>query len=161
MNMINHWANAGHMLTAVLTAIAYAAACMLALLLTYATRHLHNTKVLIHESKQHWTQKLPPILTLERWLVQLHTVAFAMLSALILTGMLFGEFVWGSAFKLNHKTLFTLIGWALTAVLLVGRYRKGWRGHTLVRYTIISATLLFLAYVGTHFVLDVVLQKPR
>ena len=44
--------------------------------------------------------------------------------------------------------------------LLAGRWRYGWRGRTAVRWTLGGFVLLVLAYVGSRFVLEVVLQRP-
>ena len=60
---------------------------------------------------------------------------------------------------LSHKVLLTLIAWLVFGVLLGGRKFAGWRGLTAVRATIFGFVLLFLAYAGTHFVMDVVLKR--
>ena len=49
---------------------------------------------------------------------------------------------------------------ALTlAALLVGRHFYGWRGRTALRWTLVGFVLLLLAYVGSRFVLEVVLGR--
>ena len=47
----------------------------------------------------------------------------------------------------------------LFAVLLLGRARFGWRGRNAVRVLYAGAMLLLLAYVGSRFVLEVVLGR--
>lgn len=159
MHTPSNLASFGHMLTAVLTSCVYLTACALAVANALQIKHLHNTRELMNEQDTHWTERLPPVMTVERWLVRLLVIGFMLLSTLILTGMLFGEHVWGAPLKFNHKTLLTLIGWLLTAILLMGRRYRGWRGQTLVRYTLFSGTLLFLAYIGTHIVFDLILHR--
>ena len=44
-------------------------------------------------------------------------------------------------------------------VLLFGRKRFGWRGHSAVRVLYIGAALLLLAYVGSRFVVEVLLGR--
>ena len=61
--------------------------------------------------------------------------------------------------RLDHKTLFTLMSWALFAALLAGRRWRGWRGKTALRFTLAGFATLALAYVGSRFVLEVVLQR--
>jgi ABC-type uncharacterized transport system permease subunit len=51
------------------------------------------------------------------------------------------------------------MAWGVFATLLVGRYFYGWRGLNAVRATIFGFSLLFLAYVGTHFVMDILLKR--
>ena len=46
------------------------------------------------------------------------------------------------------------------AVLLWGKHRLGWRGTTAVRWTVAGFGLLILAYFGSKFVLELVLQRP-
>lgn len=44
-------------------------------------------------------------------------------------------------------------------VLLLGRARFGWRGRNAVRVLYAGSALLLLAYVGSRFVLEVVLGR--
>ena len=151
----NHdsWAQA-HILFAVFTSGMFIAALLLACTLWLQTRRLH------HMGKNpSFLDKLPPVLTLERLLFSILSIGFILLTILVVSGMVFGEQVWGHVLALNHKVIFTLLAWLVFAVLLMGRYIYGWRGLTAVRATIFGFALLFLAYVGTHFVLDVILKR--
>ena len=42
---------------------------------------------------------------------------------------------------------------------LAGRWRYGWRGRTALRWTLAGFAMLFLAYVGSRFVLEVLLGR--
>jgi ABC-type uncharacterized transport system permease subunit len=44
-------------------------------------------------------------------------------------------------------------------LLLAGRRLYGWRGRTALRWTLTGFVLLILAYVGSRFVLEVILQR--
>jgi ABC-type uncharacterized transport system permease subunit len=46
------------------------------------------------------------------------------------------------------------------AWLLLARARFGWRGRKAVRVLYTGSLLLLLAYVGSRFVLEVVLRRP-
>ena len=46
------------------------------------------------------------------------------------------------------------------AVLLLGRLRFGLRGRRAVNVIYIGSLLLLLAYVGSRFVMEVVLRRP-
>ena len=59
----------------------------------------------------------------------------------------------------THKTIFTVLSWAVLLVLLGGRRLWGWRGRLAVRMLYAAAGLLLLGYVGSRFVLEVVLQR--
>lgn len=102
-----------------------------------------------------------PLLTLERLTFRFVAVGFGLLSATLLLGILFGVQLYGSAtaLKWDHKTAFSVLSWVTFAVLLVGRARFGWRGRQAVRVLYIGAGLLLLAYVGSRFVMEVVLGR--
>ena len=53
-----------------------------------------------------------------------------------------------------------MLAWISFAVLLIGRARFGWRGRTARRVLYAGSALLLLAYVGSRFVLEVVLARP-
>ncbi len=66
----------------------------------------------------------------------------------------------GRAWKWDHKTTFSVLAWITFAILLIGRARFGWRGRTARRVLYAGSALLLLAYVGSRFVLEVVLARP-
>lgn len=103
-----------------------------------------------------------PLLTLERLTFRFVNVGFILLSATLLVGFFFGESLYGSAgasWKWDHKTIFSLLSWFTFAWLLMGRARFGWRGKRAVRVLYIGSGLLLLAYVGSRFVMEVLLGR--
>lgn len=102
-----------------------------------------------------------PLLTLERLTFRFVQAGFVLLSATLLAGLLFTEQLYGAgkAWRWDHKTLFSVLSWLAFAVLLVGRARFGWRGRKAVRVLYVGSLLLLLAYVGSRFVLEVVLGR--
>jgi len=101
-----------------------------------------------------------PLLTLERLTFRFATAGFVLLSATLLAGLLFGETLYGgSGIKWDHKTVFSILAWAVFAFLLLGRLRFGWRGRKAVRVLYTGSLLLLLAYAGSRFVLEVVLKR--
>jgi ABC-type uncharacterized transport system permease subunit len=101
----------------------------------------------------------PPLLTLERYLFRLIAAGVVLLSLTLASGVLFSEQVFGRPFKLTHKSLFSLLAWLTFGALLVGRWRFGWRGRRARVLILAGAGLLVLAYLGSKFVLEVVLQR--
>jgi ABC-type uncharacterized transport system permease subunit len=152
--LISHLPAEAHIVLAVVTSGIFVAAFLLALTLGLQARRLHRMG-----GSPSLLDKLPPVLTLERLLFRVLNIGFVFLTVLVISGMVFGEAIWGHALLLNHKVVFTLMAWCVFAVLLAGRYFYGWRGLSAVRATIFGFALLFLAYVGTHFVLDVLLKR--
>lgn len=104
-------------------------------------------------------EDLPPLLVLERILFRFIGLGFALLTLTAFSGVLFSEEIFGQPMRLDHKTVFTLIAWAVFGVLLVGRWMWGWRGRTALRLTFGGFALLLLAYVGSRLVLEVILQR--
>jgi ABC-type uncharacterized transport system permease subunit len=99
-----------------------------------------------------------PLLTLERMTFRFVNLGFVLLSATVLAGWWFSYglptgFVW------NHKTTFTVLSWFTMGVLMWGRWRWGWRGRLAIRTLYLAAGLLLLGYVGSRFVLEIVLQR--
>jgi ABC-type uncharacterized transport system permease subunit len=96
-----------------------------------------------------------PLLRLERLTFQFVVAGFALLSATLVLGWWFAD-----PWRWDHKAVFSVLGWGVFAALLLGRRLMGWRGRSAVRWVYAGALLLLLAYVGSRFVLEVVLQRP-
>ena len=102
---------------------------------------------------------LPPLMAMERILFRLIGIGFALLTLTVLTGIVFSEALFGQPMKLDHKTVFTLCAWLIFALLLVGRAVRGWRGRVALSWTLTGFAMLFLAYAGSRFVLEVILHR--
>jgi ABC-type uncharacterized transport system permease subunit len=96
-----------------------------------------------------------PLLRLERLTFQFVLAGFVALSATLLLGWWVTD-IW----RWDHKTVFSILAWLVFAALLIGRARFGWRGRRATRWVYAGAALLLLAYVGSRFVLEVVLHRP-
>lgn len=103
--------------------------------------------------------RLPALLTMEKLLFRLIGFGFGLLTLTVASGVLFSEQLFGSPLRWDHKTVFTLLSWALFGVLLAGRVWRGWRGKTALRFTLTGFATLLLGYVGSRFVLEVVLHR--
>ena len=102
---------------------------------------------------------LPPLLTLERFLFRLIAVGFLLLTLTLASGILFTEQLFGKALVFNHKSVFSVLGWFTFGALLIGRWRYGWRGRVALRWIIAGTVFVFLAYLGSKFVLEVLLGR--
>jgi ABC-type uncharacterized transport system permease subunit len=101
-----------------------------------------------------------PLLTLERLTFRFAAAGFVLLSATLLAGMFFSEVLYGRGWRWDHKTVFSVLSWVVFAILLLGRARFGWRGRKAVRVIYVGSLLLLLAYVGSRFVIEVILRRP-
>jgi ABC-type uncharacterized transport system permease subunit len=96
-----------------------------------------------------------PLLRLEKLTFRFVDAGFVVLTATLLLG------TWSTVrWQWNHKTVFSLLGWAVFAALIAGRHLRGWRGRRATRWLYAGAVLLLLAYVGYRFVLEVLLKRP-
>lgn len=103
-----------------------------------------------------------PLLTLERLTFRFVWAGFALLTATLVAGALFGEALYGQShteWRWDHKRVFAILSWLTFATLLVGRSQWGWRGRRAVRVLYIGAGLLLLSYAGSRFVLEVLIGR--
>lgn len=128
-------------------------AAVQALLLMGLERRLHRAQ------PDRVAEGLPPLLTLERFLFRLVDTGFVLLTLTLLSGALFSEQLFGKPFQFRHKEVFTVLAWIVFAALLFGRHRYGWRGRAALNWIVAGTTLLFLAYTGSKFVLEVILGR--
>jgi ABC-type uncharacterized transport system permease subunit len=120
-----------------------------------------ETQMRLSPSTMSATSSGLPLMTLERLTFRFVTAGFVLLTATLLAGWLFSESLYGAGkvWKWDHKTIFSMLSWLAFAVLIVGRAQFGWRGRTAVRVLYVGSGLLLLAYVGSRFVLEVVLGR--
>lgn len=124
-----------------------------ALLMATAERNLHQQQSLIK------LPDFPPLMVMESMLFKMVGAGFILLTVTLVTGMLFSEQIFHQPLRFNHKNLFTILSWLIYAGLLLGRYRYGWRGRTAIRWTLWGFVCLLLAYLGSKFVLEVLLGR--
>ena len=96
-----------------------------------------------------------PLMRLERLTFRFVSAGFVVLSMAIFLGWLFA-----SPWRWDHKVVFSILGWLVYAGLLAGRRRFGWRGPQATCWVYTGAVLLLLAYVGSRFVMEVLLNRP-
>lgn len=142
-----------HILIAMMAYSLLTIAALHALLMAVVERRLHNPSM---SSVQ---VNLPPLLDMEELLFRIIWVGFLLLTLTLISGAVFSEEVFGQPIKLTHKTLFGFISWGVFAALLTGRKLYGWRGRIAIRWTLIGFVILLLAYLGSKFVLEVILQR--
>ena len=142
-----------HLLVAMLAYSLFTIAALHATLMTVLERRLHAG------SLTGPLASLPPLMTLEALLFRILTLGFVLLTLTLGSGFVFSEELFGKAARFNHKTVFGVISWIIFAALLIGRYRRGWRGRTALRWTLAGFAALLLAYIGSMFVLEVILGR--
>jgi len=143
-----------HLVIAMLAYSLFTIASLHVLLMALLERRLHGGTMPLAFGE------LPPLLTMETLLFRIIWAGFILLTATLVTGIVFSEELFGKAARFNHKTVFGVLSWIIFAALLCGRHVYGWRGRVAVRWTLAGFLALVLAYVGSKFVLEVILGRP-
>jgi ABC-type uncharacterized transport system permease subunit len=145
------WPLEVHILISILAYSILTLAAVQAVLLAIQDRRLRNRQ------PGGFVRGIPPLMTMESLLFQMIGIGFALLSLALLSGWFFLEDIFAQ--HLVHKTVLSLVAWAVFGILLWGRWRFGWRGRKAIGWTLGGFGTLALAYFGSKLVLELVLQR--
>jgi ABC-type uncharacterized transport system permease subunit len=101
-------------------------------------------------------QILPPLQLMESMLFELLWVGVILLTIAIASGFVFVDNIFDQG--VAHKTILTILAWAVYSVLLWGHYQLGWRSQTAIRICLAGFILLILAFFGSKLVQELILQ---
>ena len=147
------WAFNVHVLVAMLAYSLFTIAALHAGLMSLVEKRLH------HAALTPILRAVPPLLTMEILLFRIIGTGFILLTLTLISGMVFSEQIFGKPWRFNHMVVLGFVSWGVFAVLLLGHHFYGWRGRTAVRWTMSGFVFLVLAYLGTQFVLEVLLHR--
>ena len=142
-----------HLLISMLAYSLFTIASLHVLLMALLERRLHDGAL------PQMLQRLPPLLAMEKVLFRVIWAGFILLTLTLASGVVYSEELFGKAAQFNHKTVFGILSWLIFAALLAGRQIYGWRGRVAVRWTLAGFATLVLAYIGSKFVLEVILGR--
>ena len=137
--------------------LSFMAYCVLIIATLYAVQFYFINRRLKRKDMSIVTSHLPPLMLVERQLFHLVSMGSLLLTFALATGFLFLENMFASGYV--HKTVLSLLSWALFCAVAWGHKYRGWRGKSSVITTICAASLLTLAYFGSRFVQEVILGK--
>ena len=138
-----------HILSSLLAYSVLLFATVQSLLLAYQNRNLHQRKM------TGLISTLPALQDMESLLFRLIKLGVILLIIAILSGVVFIDFSGETTqHGLIHKTFFSVVAWLIFSALLYGHYKYGWRGQIAVRWTITGSIFLILAFFGSKFVLE-------
>jgi ABC-type uncharacterized transport system permease subunit len=104
------------------------------------------------------TRMLPSVADGETLAGRLLLATEVVLGLGLATGMATQYFETGTVFSLSHKSLLSLLAFALIGLLLIGHRVCGVRGKVAARMVLLAYLLLTLAYPGVKFVTQVLLS---
>jgi ABC-type uncharacterized transport system permease subunit len=126
-------------------------AFLYAMQLAYINLRLKEKKAsLLHSS-------LPPLMAVETILFKLLFVGTILLTLSLISGFMFLENMFGK--EQAHKTVLSLIAWLIYSIILFGHVQFGWRGKPVITATIVGSIFLTLAYFGSRFVREVIINS--
>lgn len=140
-----------HILMSILAYSLLSIAAVQAVLLAIQDHHLRNKR------PGGFIRALPPLQTMETLLFQMIAIGLLILTLSLISGAIYLEDLFGQ--HLVHKTVLSIIAWIVFATLLWGRWRFGWRGSTAIRWTLSGFFVLLLAYVGSKWVVEILLER--
>lgn len=147
------WAFKAHLLISMAAYSLFTIASLHVMLMAIIERRLHAGTL------PPSLRSMPPLLTMETLLFRIIAAGFVLLTLTLASGVLFSEELFGKPARFSHKTVFGVVSWLIFGALLGGRMAYGWRGRTAVRWTLAGFLTLVLAYIGSKFVLEVILGR--
>ncbi|MTI12411.1 cytochrome C assembly family protein [Sansalvadorimonas verongulae] len=139
-----------HIIISIVAYSTMTVAAFQALLLAYQEKHLkqhHPTGII---------RAFPPMQTMEKLLFEFLWAGLILLTLCLASGFAYLNDMFAQ--HVAHKTIFGALAWILFATLLAGRTFRGWRGRTAIRWTLSGFVFLMLAFFGSKFVLDLVIN---
>lgn len=140
-----------HILMSIMATALLTIAAVHAVILSIQDKHLRNRK------PGGFIRALPPLETMETLLFQMIGLGFFLHSLSLITGMIYLEDMFAQ--HIAHKTILAIVSWFVFAILLWGRWRFGWRGSTAIRWTLAGFFVLLLAYMGSKWVMEIILGR--
>lgn len=145
------WEMKAHIAISVVAYTLLSLGALISLLIYFQDRALRR------RSSAAWLSVLPPLVTMEQVLFTTIHAGVVLLTLSVFSGLIFVDNVFAQ--HLVHKTVLSIIALFVFGVLLLGRWRFGWRGRKAIHWTLVGYGLLVLAYFGSRLVLEVVLQR--
>lgn len=140
----------------IISLLAYSLLCLAsaqALMLILQEHQLHTRQ------PGRFINVLPPVETMEYLMAQMIGVGFLMLTMTVITGVFFSKAIFGQPLKFNHHILLSTMGWLVFGSYLIARWRYGLRGRKAAIWVLIGCALLALGFLGTKFILEIILGR--
>ena len=126
---------------------------LFAVLILLLNRNLHRRRV------SSLSGFLPSLLSLEKLMFQGMWVGFILLTYSVVSGTFLQRLYSVNPLHLPIKPLFGILSWIIYGALLLKHSMTAWRGKKAAVWTIIGFVSLMFAYVGSKFVLEILLQR--
>ncbi|WP_227429966.1 inner membrane protein YpjD [Psychrobacter sp. I-STPA6b] len=136
--------------------LSFAAYCVLLMAAVQAVIMRFQIRELKHKTvHRFWVNKLPSLQSMEGLLFDMILVGFVLLSIALALGLLYVKDIVNQ--HIAHKTAFSVLSWLIFGGMIIGHWRAGWRGRRAADLTIFAFILLALGFIGSKFVLELLL----
>lgn len=131
--------------------------CILIIATLYAIQFQYISAKLKNKDLNIVSAKFPPLMQVERHQFQLISLGTLVLTASLVSGFVYLDDMFAK--NVAHKTILSMISWAVFSSLILAHKYRGFRGKSAVLTTIIGSAILTLAYFGSRFVKEIVLGR--
>ncbi len=106
------------------------------------------------KSNRFFFKRLPSLELLDSTGYACIVTGFTMLTAGLITGIVYAETTWGRFWSWDPKEVWSAISWLLYAALIHGRLTAGWRGRRAAYMAIIGFIVLLFTFFGVNFFME-------
>lgn len=106
------------------------------------------------DGSSHFFGKLPSLDLIDELTYQMVIFGFLFLTIGIITGAVWANSAWGTYWSWDPKETWSLITWAIYALMLHLRLMKGWHGKRIAWISIIGFMAVMFTYFGVNFLLS-------
>ena len=145
------WEMQAHIAISVVAYTLLSVGALIAVLIYFQDRALRRRSLAV------WLRVLPPLETMEQVLFTTLHAGVVLLTLSVFSGLVFVDNVFAQ--HLVHKTVLSIVALAVFGILLLGRWRFGWRGRKAIHWTLAGYSTLVLGYFGSRIVLEVLLDR--
>jgi ABC-type uncharacterized transport system permease subunit len=145
------WQLASHILISITAYSLLGIGAVMAIAIALQDARLRNRK------PSGWLLMLPSLEGMEQILFSILSVGFILLTLSLFSGLIFVDDMFAQ--HLAHKTVLSVMAWLVFAILLMGRWRRGWRGKKAIYMALLGFIFLALAYFGSKLVLETILKS--
>ena len=136
--------------------LSIAAYCVLLMATVQAVILKFQIRELKHRTSHRlWVNKLPPLQSMESLLFDMIVLGFGLLTLALGMGFVYVHDL--LAQHIAHKTVLSVVSWLVYGGLIIGHWRAGLRGKRAANLTIIAFVLLAVGFLGSKFVLEIIL----
>lgn len=126
-------------------------AAVQAVLITAMSRKIRHP---VGDVDKGWLANMPDLMAMERIFFRIIVCAFLSVTGVLFFGAWVTSEYWHVIIGFDHKTILTWISWIVFAVLLIGRFRFGWRGKTALTWFWVAAAALVIAYLVYRLLIE-------